>query len=124
MTENYTLEGKRPMTKTTPHTAPVEVIAEHSPDSGVTVTVVVDGQQVDAETYVVDPGAGWDWLDWKAYRDEVLTTATPVAAELFAAAYAAASEWDQYVDLEGHDAFDDLPAGVNETIGCAETSHG
>ncbi|MGN2638797.1 hypothetical protein ACTD5D_22040 [Nocardia takedensis] len=58
------------------------------------VSVYLDGVPVAATSYVIDAGAGWEWEDWREFRDEALSTPSSPAcrAELL-------------------DVFDDPPGG-------------
>lgn len=65
----------------------VEVVVDRDPDAGTNVTVFIDGEEVQAVSYTVDPGYGHTHSDWLHSRDEQAATASPKVAELVRATY-------------------------------------
>lgn len=55
----------------------VEAVVVRDLDGGVDVQVFIDGAPAPVSEYVVDAGAGWDWDQWKDWRDSCLATASP-----------------------------------------------
>ena len=47
------------------------------PDGAVDIQVFIDGVPAPVHEYVVDAGAGWDWEQWKDWRDTCLASASP-----------------------------------------------
>lgn len=50
----------------------VEVVVIRDPSSQTSVSVYVDGVAVDCQSVVIDAGHGWEWDDWRAFRDATL----------------------------------------------------
>ncbi|MFF0532836.1 hypothetical protein ACFYT3_31235 [Nocardia amikacinitolerans] len=72
----------------------VEVVVVRDPSSQTWVSMYVDGVAVDCRSVMIDAGHGWEWDDWRDFRDATL-------AEESSPAYRA----------ELIDAFDDPPGG-------------
>lgn len=72
----------------------VEVVVVRDPSSQTEVSVSIDGVAVDCLSVVIDAGRGWDWDDWREFRDATLTEPLSPAAR-----------------AELIDAFDDPPGG-------------
>ncbi|MGS2807755.1 MULTISPECIES: hypothetical protein [Nocardia] len=72
----------------------VEVLVVRDPSAETWVSVFIDGVATDCRSVVIDAGHGWDWDDWRDFRDATLAeTSSPACrAELI-------------------DAFDDPPGG-------------
>ncbi len=72
----------------------VEVVVVRDPSAQTWVSVYVDGVATDGRSVVIDAGHGWEWEDWRDFRDATLAEASSPAcrAELI-------------------DAFDDPPGG-------------
>ncbi|WP_063711423.1 hypothetical protein [Nocardia asiatica] len=72
----------------------VEVVGIRDPSSQTWLSVYVDGVAVEGRSVVIDAGHGWEWDDWREFRDATLAEASSPAcrAELI-------------------DAFDDPPGG-------------
>ncbi|WP_063711399.1 MULTISPECIES: hypothetical protein [Nocardia] len=72
----------------------VEVVVVRDPSAQTWVSVYVDGVVADCRSVVIDAGHGWEWDDWRDFRDATLAEASSPAcrAELI-------------------DAFDDPPGG-------------
>lgn len=64
-----------------------EVIVVRDPDGGTDVTVLIAGEQLDAEEYLIDAGAGWVWEDWAQHRDDCLGSSSPKAREVLLEAF-------------------------------------
>ena len=65
----------------------VEVIVVRDPDGGTDVTVLIAGEQLDADEYLVDAGAGWVWEDWAQHRDDCLASSSPKARQVLLEAF-------------------------------------
>lgn len=50
----------------------VQVATLTDPEAPVTAEVFLAGEQIEAELFSVDAGAGWSWEDWTDRRDELL----------------------------------------------------
>lgn len=50
----------------------VEVVVIRDPSSQTSVSVYVDGVAVDCRSVVIDAGHGWEWDDWREFRDATL----------------------------------------------------
>jgi hypothetical protein len=72
----------------------IEVVVIRDPSSQTSVSVYVDGVAVDCQSVVIDAGHGWEWDDWREFRDATLAESSSPAcrAELI-------------------DVFDDPPGG-------------
>lgn len=51
----------------------VEVVVVCDGSAQTHVSVYLDGAPVAATSYVIDAGAGWEWENWREFRDEALS---------------------------------------------------
>ncbi|WP_280473663.1 hypothetical protein [Nocardia asiatica] len=72
----------------------VEVVVIRDPSSQTWVSVYVDGVAVQGRSVVIDAGHGWEWDEWRDFRDATLAEASSPACR-----------------AESIDAFDDPPDG-------------
>jgi hypothetical protein len=79
-------------------TPQVVTILVRDPDGDVYESVFVDGvyQEPTGGPFVIDPGRGWDWEDWKQSRDYQLERA---------------AQYGEQVVTHLRDCFDDPPEG-------------
>lgn len=75
----------------------INLIVVRDPDGGVDIQVFADGTAVVGHgEVVIDTGSGWNWEDWKAFRDGEIKAARKISPHYLAAV---------------RDAFDSPPGG-------------
>ncbi|MFD6104202.1 hypothetical protein ACFWFQ_16215 [Nocardia salmonicida] len=50
----------------------IEVVVVRDPSSQTSVSVYVDGVAMDCQSVDIDAGRGWEWEDWREFRDATL----------------------------------------------------
>lgn len=79
----------------------IEIVGYRDPDADTDITVFLDGQPVEAEVTIVDPGSSTCALtEWHERRAAAVDGSSPAAAEEIRRLYELGAD-TQYVDTNG-----------------------